>query len=76
MARVCGKTVGADNDFLLWGSPDRLPAPDGKDGGDAYQPFNGGSVYNTAIALGRLGNRTGLFTGLSTDFFGDSFARG
>ena len=25
------------------------------DGADAYQPFCGGSIYNTAIALGRLG---------------------
>jgi fructokinase len=41
------------------------------DGQLAYQPFNGGSVYNTAVALGRLGNPTGMFTGLSTDFFGD-----
>jgi fructokinase len=48
----------------------------GKDGATLYQPFNGGSVYNTAIALGRLGNRTGLFTGLSTDFFGDMLREG
>jgi fructokinase len=37
----------------------------------AYQPFCGGSVYNTAIALGRLGVPTGFFSGLSTDFFGE-----
>ena len=41
-----------------------------------YQPFNGGSIFNTAIALGRLGIRTGFFTGLSTDFFGDSLKAG
>jgi fructokinase len=46
------------------------------DGQTAYQPFNGGSVYNTAIALGRLGVPTGLFTGLSTDFFGDMLREG
>ena len=40
------------------------------DGAVAYQPFAGGSVYNTAIALGRLGAPVALFTGLSTDFFG------
>ena len=45
-------------------------------GADAYQPFNGGSVYNTAIALGRLGNETALFCGLSNDFFGDGLADG
>ena len=41
------------------------------EGAGAYQPFCGGSVFNTAIALSRLGVPTGLFTGLSTDFFGD-----
>ncbi|MCA0433833.1 MAG: carbohydrate kinase [Proteobacteria bacterium] len=43
----------------------------GPDGATVYQPFGGGSVYNTAIALGRLAVPTGLFCGLSTDFFGD-----
>ena len=28
-------------------------------------------MFNTAIALGRLGARTGFFSGLSADFFGD-----
>ncbi len=46
------------------------------DGSDAFQPVNGGSVYNTAIALGRLGHEVGLFAGLSTDFFGDSLREG
>lgn len=46
------------------------------DGAAAYQPFCGGSVYNTAIALGRLGIRTGFFSGLSTDFFGDMLVDG
>ncbi|MBI2718033.1 MAG: carbohydrate kinase [Rhizobiales bacterium] len=46
-------------------------------GGEAvYQPFNGGSIFNTAIALGRLGMATGFFGGLSTDFFGDSLRQG
>jgi fructokinase len=49
---------------------DMLPRKNG-DGADVYQPFNGGSVYNTAIAMGRLGTATGLFAGISTDFFGD-----
>ncbi len=40
------------------------------------EPFGGGSVYNTAIALGRLGVPTGLFCGLSTDFFGDQLRQG
>ena len=46
------------------------------DGAAAYQPFCGGSVYNTAIALGRLGVPVGLYTGLSTDFFGDMLREG
>ena len=33
-------------------------------------PATGGAVYNTAIALGRLGVPTGFFSGLSTDMFG------
>ena len=33
-------------------------------GAAAYQPFNGGSIFNTAIALSRLGIPTGFFGGL------------
>jgi fructokinase len=54
---------------------DMLPRK-GADGADVYQPFNGGSVYNTAIAIGRLGTPTGFFAGLSSDFFGDGLADG
>jgi fructokinase len=39
-------------------------------GEPAFAPFPGGAVFNTAVALGRLGVETGLFTGLSTDLFG------
>jgi fructokinase len=46
------------------------------DGADVYQPFNGGSVYNTAVALGRLGTATGFFAGISQDFFGDGLLDG
>ena len=45
-------------------------------GVEVFQPVNGGSVYNTAIALGRLGHSVGLFAGMSTDFFGDSLRTG
>jgi fructokinase len=48
----------------------------GLDGADVYQPFNGGSIYNTAIALGRLGTKVSYFGGLSSDFFGDSLVQG
>jgi fructokinase len=36
----------------------------------AFVPYAGGAVFNTAIALGRLGAPSGFFTGLSTDLFG------
>ena len=39
-------------------------------GPDGYVPHAGGAVFNTAVALGRLGVRTGMLTGLSTDLFG------
>ncbi len=44
----------------------------GEDGAAVFQPFAGGSVFNVAIALGRLGVRTGFLSGLSRDFFGAS----
>jgi fructokinase len=49
---------------------DMLPR-EGAGGASHYLPASGGAVFNTAIALGRLGVPTGFFTGLSTDFFGD-----
>lgn len=39
-------------------------------GSDAYVPRSGGAIFNTAIGLGRLGCRTGLLSGISTDMFG------
>jgi fructokinase len=44
-------------------------------GEDAFAPHAGGAVFNTAIALGRLGRPTGFFSGISTDLFGDLLAR-
>lgn len=40
-------------------------------GEDAFAPYAGGAVFNTAIALGRLGTETAFFSGLSSDLFGD-----
>ena len=40
-------------------------------GETAFSPYAGGAIFNTAIALGRLGMPTGFFTGLSDDMFGD-----
>ena len=48
---------------------DMIPAPT-ESGQDGYVPHVGGAVFNTAIALGRLGVQTGMLTGLSTDLFG------
>ena len=43
----------------------------GADGSAVFQPVAGGSPFNVAIAIARLGTSTGFFGGLSTDFFGD-----
>lgn len=40
-------------------------------GESAFAPHAGGSVYNTAIALGRLDAPVQFFSGLSSDLFGD-----
>lgn len=45
--------------------PRQLP-----DGTDVCMPVPGGAVFNTAIALGRMGEDTHFFTGLSTDMYG------
>ncbi|MCH2164359.1 MAG: carbohydrate kinase [Marinovum sp.] len=47
---------------------DMLPRESGE--GTQFLPVAGGSVFNTAIAAGRLGAATGYFGGLSTDLFG------
>ncbi|MCX7300931.1 MAG: carbohydrate kinase [Rhodobacterales bacterium] len=40
-------------------------------GEPAFAPYAGGAVFNTAIALGRLGTPAGFFSGLSTDMLGE-----
>ncbi|TWG94748.1 fructokinase [Mesorhizobium sp. J18] len=40
------------------------------EGVPAFVPYPGGAVFNSAIALGRLGVATGFFSGLSEDLFG------
>lgn len=44
-------------------------------GAQGFVPHSGGAVFNTAIALGRLGAPVGLLTGLSTDMFGHQLAQ-
>jgi len=52
---------------------DMIPTPTNT-GVEGYVPHSGGAVFNTAIALGRLGVRAGMLTGLSTDMFGRQLA--
>ncbi|WP_170559865.1 carbohydrate kinase family protein [Ruegeria atlantica] len=43
-------------------------------GSRGFVPHSGGAVFNTAVALGRLGAPAGLLTGLSSDMFGQQLA--
>ena len=52
---------------------DMLPR-ETSEGHAAFQPAAGGAVFNTAVALGRLGIPTGFFSGLSTDLFGEQLS--
>jgi fructokinase len=49
---------------------DMLPRETTK-GENGFAPYAGGAVFNTAIALGRLGVPTAFFTGLSDDMMGE-----
>ena len=44
-------------------------------GRDAFVPHPGGAIYNTAVALGRLGAPSGMLTGLSNDIFGQQLCQ-
>ena len=48
---------------------DMIPTPT-TTGCEGFVPHAGGAVFNTAIALGRLGVPAGMLTGLSRDMFG------
>lgn len=41
-------------------------------GEQGFAPYAGGAVFNTAVALGRLGQPAAFFTGLSDDMMGDT----
>ena len=43
-------------------------------GENAFAPYAGGAVFNTAIALGRLGVLSGFYSGVSTDLLGQLLA--
>lgn len=49
---------------------DMLPR-ESRDGEASYAPYPGGAVFNTAIALARLGAKSEFLSGISTDLFGD-----
>lgn len=49
---------------------DMIPMPT-QSGQMGFVPHSGGAVFNTAIALGRLGIGTGMLTALSDDMFGE-----
>lgn len=48
---------------------DMIPTPT-ESGRSGFVPHSGGAIFNTAIALGRLGVQSGMLTGLSQDLFG------
>ncbi len=43
-------------------------------GETCFAPYAGGAVFNTAIALGRLGAPSAFFSGISTDMLGEILA--
>ncbi len=49
---------------------DMLPRESAQ-GENAFAPYPGGAVFNTAVALGRLGAPSGFLSGLSSDLFGE-----
>lgn len=53
---------------------DMIPAP--TEGGEGFVPHAGGAIFNTAIALGRLGQGVSMATGLSLDLFGQQLIDG
>lgn len=53
---------------------DMLPRQSAE-GEACFRPVAGGAVFNTAIALGRLGIETEFYSGVSTDMFGQQLER-
>ena len=42
----------------------------GAEGEQGFQPLVGGAIFNTAIGLGRLGQKAAMVSGISNDLFG------
>jgi fructokinase len=54
---------------------DFLPRPATADAAPTFAAFPGGSPFNVAIAVARLGQSAGFFGGLSSDLFGETLRR-
>ncbi|WP_299962487.1 carbohydrate kinase [uncultured Roseobacter sp.] len=54
---------------------DMIPTTDAN-GRAGFTPHVGGAIFNTAIALGRLGQPAGFLTGVSEDLFGVQLMQG
>ncbi|MFS4580847.1 carbohydrate kinase family protein [Phaeobacter sp. C3_T13_0] len=67
MILCCGEAL---IDMIPTPVTDAEKAKDGADAQMGFVPHCGGAVFNTSVALGRLGQETGLFSGLSRDLFG------
>lgn len=63
---MAGKTILSCGEALI----DMLPR-ETVAGEAAFAPYPGGAVFNTAIALGRLGAPSAFLSGLSNDLFGE-----
>jgi len=53
---------------------DMIPTPT-TNGEMGFVPHSGGAIFNTAIALGRLGVSAGMLTGMSSDLFGQQLTQ-
>ncbi|WP_119840224.1 carbohydrate kinase family protein [Pseudooceanicola algae] len=54
---------------------DMIPAPT-VEGPNGFVPHDGGAIFNTAIALGRLGRPCSMVSGISNDLFGAQLVKG
>ncbi len=54
---------------------DMIPLPT-RGGPMGFVPHTGGAIFNTAIALGRLGIPTAMFSGIGDDQFGQNLLDG
>lgn len=60
---VCGEAL---IDLFMTGTPGQV---------DMFKAQHGGSPYNVAVGMARLGSEVGFFSGISTDFLGQQIMR-